>query len=429
MIRTARRAGRPTAAVSLVLVAGLAFSGISPASARTLGAPASTPAPGAEAAAAAVAIPAPTTQFSGYGTELEPTIDGFLLPDLTGVADASGLRYEYQLDGTGPWRTEGTVPVSRSGGPLVAPASAGPHLISVRIAGTVGGMPVVGAATSPEPVRSSGFSRPSTPEVVVAGTAVTFRWDVREALNGNLPEDSQIFYQLDGGGEFVFTDAVGSVTVDRGYDSSVGFALTYGIVPDLWATAEAVGTTGSAPGSLPLTSTPPPAILGQAAVGATLRVRTGLWQPTPVRLSYQWYADGKALLGATGPTFQVDANRIGDRITVAVRGARDGYVSVERISAPTPRVPRPVVVAGTPVITGIASVGRTVTARPGSWRPATVQLTYAWLRDGRVVPGATASSYPVTGADRGHVLSVRVTGTLPAYPATQTRTSAGRAIG
>ncbi|OUE07365.1 hypothetical protein CMsap09_00355 [Clavibacter michiganensis] len=429
MIRTARRAGRPTAAVSLVLAAGLAFSGASPAAARTLGTPTTTPTTGSEAAAAAVAIPAPDFEPSGYGTEVEPTIDGFLLPDLTGIQDASGLRYEYRLDETGPWRTEGTVPVTRFGGPLVAPASAGPHLLSVRIVGTVGGAPVVGAASAPEPVRSSGSSRPYTPEVVVAGTTVTFRWDVREALNGNLPEDSQIFYELDGGGEFVFTDAVGSVTVDRGYDSSVGFALTYGIVPDLWATAEAVGTTGSAPGSRPLTSTPPPAILGQAVYGATLSVRTGLWQPAPVRLSYQWYADGKALLGATGPTFLVDANRIGARITVAVRGARDGYASVERISAPTPRVPQPVVVAGTPVITGIAAVGRTVTARPGSWRPASVQLSYAWLRDGRPIPGATTSAYAITGADRGHVLSVRVTGTLPSYPAAQTRTSAGRTVG
>jgi hypothetical protein len=422
MVRTARTRLLPAAALSLALVTGLSLAGVAPAGAQVRPA-------GDASTQAAVTIPAPTTEFSGYGTEIEPTIDGFVTPDLTGIADASGLRYEYQLDGTGPWRTEGTPPVSAFGGPLVVPASAGAHLISVRIAGTIDGVPVVGAATTPEPVRSTGFSRPYTPQVVVEGTRITFSWDVREALNGNLPEDSSIYYTLDRGDEAVFTDAVGSVTVDAGYDASVSFELAFGVVPDLFAYAQAIGTTGSAPGSAPLTSTPPPAILGRVAVGTTLAVRTGLWQPAPVALSYQWLADGQPILGATAATYRVDHAQVGARITVAVRGARDGYVSVVRTSAPTPRVPEPVLIAGTPVITGIASVGRTVTARPGSWRPAPVTFSYMWLRDGRPVTGTYSSTYAITEADRGTVLSVRVIGVQEDSSARQTRTSAGRPIG
>ncbi|OUE23806.1 hypothetical protein [Clavibacter michiganensis] len=425
MTRTARRRLLPAAALGLALVTGLSLAGVAPAGAQVQPA-------GDASTQAAVTIPAPATEFSGYGTEIEPTIDGFLTPDLTGIADASGLRYEYQLDGTGPWRTEGTPPVSPFGGPLVVPASAGAHLISVRIAGTIDGVPVVGAATTPEPVRSTGFSRPYTPQVVVEGTRITFSWDVREALNGNLPEDSSIYYVLDKGGEdddYVDTDAVGSVTVDAGYDASVSFELSFGVVPDLFAYAQAIGTTGSAPGSAALTSTPPPAILGRVAVGTTLAVRTGLWQPAPVALSYQWLADGQPIFGATGATYRVDRAQVGARITVAVRGARDGYVSVVRTSAPTPRVPEPVLIAGTPVITGIASVGRTVTARPGSWRPAPVTFSYAWLRDGRIIAGAHSSTYAITEADRGTVLSVRVIGVQQGSSARQTRTSAGRPIG
>ncbi len=422
MIRTARRRLLPAAALGLALITGLPLAGVAPAGAQVRPA-------GDASTQAAVTIPAPATSFSGYGTEIEPTIDGFVTPDLTGIADASGLRYEYQLDAAGPWRTEGTSPVSAWGSPLVVPAPAGAHVISVRIAGTIDGVPVVGAASTPEAVRSTGFSRPYTPQVVVEGTRITFSWDVREALNGNLPEDSQIFYELDRSGEFVFTDAVGSVTVDAGYDASVAIELVYGVVPDLWAYAQAIGTTGSAAGSLPLTSTPPPAILGRAAVGTTLAVRTGLWQPAPVALSYQWLADGRPVFGATGATFTVTQEEVGARITVAVRGARDGYVSVTRTSAPTPRVPELVLTAGTPFVTGVAAVGRTVTARTGSWRPAPVTFTYAWLRDGRPIPGATASTYTLTEDDRGRLLSVQVRGAFTSafgYP--RDAVSAGRRV-
>jgi hypothetical protein len=209
----------------------------------------------------------------------------------------------------------------------------------------------------------------------------------------------------------------------------VEFWLAYGVVPDLWAYAEAIGVTGSAPGSAPLTSTPPPSILGRASVGTTLGVRTGLWQPAPVRLTYQWYADGKPILGATDATFTVDFGQVGARITVAVRGARDGYVSVTRTSAPTPRVQEPVLTAGTPSVTGVPAVGRTVTARPGIWRPGPVTFAYSWLRDGRPIPGATASTYVVAEADRGRVLSVRVTGAFTqVFDITRNAVSAGRRV-
>ena len=66
-----------------------------------------------------------------------------------------------------------------------------------------------------------------------------------------------------------------------------------------------------------------------------------------------------------------------------------------------------------PTISGTPKVGRTLTADPGTWEPADVQLRYQWLRDGAPIEGATSATYRVTRADVGTALSVQVTATQP----------------
>lgn len=65
-------------------------------------------------------------------------------------------------------------------------------------------------------------------------------------------------------------------------------------------------------------------------------------------------------------------------------------------------------------ITGTPRVGETLTARPGSWRPAaTVQLEYQWLRNGLVIPGATDPELELTEDLEDAWVGVRVTGSIP----------------
>ena len=45
---------------------------------------------------------------------------------------------------------------------------------------------------------------------------------------------------------------------------------------------------------------------------------------------------------------------------------------------------------------------------PGTFRPAGATMTYAWLRNGRAISGATGSSYVPGLRDVGERLSVRV---------------------
>jgi hypothetical protein len=78
----------------------------------------------------------------------------------------------------------------------------------------------------------------------------------------------------------------------------------------------------------------------------------------------------------------------------------------------------PPTVRSMPAITGVAEVGRTLTAENGSWggtEPFT--FTYQWRRCGRggascvALAGATAQTYVLVSADRGHRMRVRVTAT------------------
>ncbi len=70
----------------------------------------------------------------------------------------------------------------------------------------------------------------------------------------------------------------------------------------------------------------------------------------------------------------------------------------------------PHVVGSTPTISGTPRVGVRLTADPGPWFPTTTVKTFEWRRDASPISGATGSTYVPTADDRGHVLSVRVTG-------------------
>lgn len=68
-----------------------------------------------------------------------------------------------------------------------------------------------------------------------------------------------------------------------------------------------------------------------------------------------------------------------------------------------------------PGITGAARVGSMLTAAAGRWEPAPVSLSYQWSRSGVPVGGATGATYQLRAADRGHRISVTVTGSKPGY--------------
>jgi subtilisin-like proprotein convertase family protein len=81
-----------------------------------------------------------------------------------------------------------------------------------------------------------------------------------------------------------------------------------------------------------------------------------------------------------------------------------------------------------PSITGTGEVGQTLSCSEGSWIDgfASVSFGYQWLRDGSPIAGASASTYAVQAADRGHTLTCEVTASNSAGDSAAT--SAGVAI-
>ncbi|WP_449283287.1 FG-GAP-like repeat-containing protein [Leucobacter sp.] len=117
-------------------------------------------------------------------------------------------------------------------------------------------------------------------------------------------------------------------------------------------------------------------------------------------------ADGQRVALSTGRAFGTS------RLETAAMGFSSGWrvaahprmVGVQRLT----RTP-------VPVIAGQPGAGQTLRAPAGKWRPAPVQLSYQWNRNGSPIRGATGESYRLTSSDIGRRITVTVTGERNAY--------------
>lgn len=76
-----------------------------------------------------------------------------------------------------------------------------------------------------------------------------------------------------------------------------------------------------------------PTIQGSTKVGSKLTATVTPWGPAPVTLTYQWYADGAAIKGATSPDFHATGNYLHTTLTVVVTGTKNGYITAS-VSSP-----------------------------------------------------------------------------------------------
>ncbi|MET8825820.1 hypothetical protein ABZX40_09885 [Streptomyces sp. NPDC004610] len=78
-----------------------------------------------------------------------------------------------------------------------------------------------------------------------------------------------------------------------------------------------------------------PVITGTAKVGRTLKAGKGTWSPAPTSYSYQWYANGRAIGGATKSSLVLKSAQRGKKITVKVTAKLTGHKDGSAVSKAT----------------------------------------------------------------------------------------------
>ena len=204
---------------------------------------------------------------------------------------------------------------------------------------------------------------------------------------------------------------------------------TFEITPALVDAAVSVGVTGTLAGyatveklSAELTVKPgtirfttKPSISGQPLVGDVLEVDPGSLS-TEAEVTYVWSRNGEEI-DNTEATYTLTPEDYLKRISVKVVANAEGYneafatVKTRAVKAGTlAEVP-------TPVISGDAVVGETLTVDLGGDYPEGTTFKYVWSRDYKVISGAT-EELTLTKRDLGKTIRVRVIATIPGYKST-----------
>jgi surface antigen len=151
-----------------------------------------------------------------------------------------------------------------------------------------------------------------------------------------------------------------------------------------------------------------PSVTGKAQVGVPLAAARGTWTPTGT-FSYQWYAAGKPIAGATTASFTPTADELGDGLKVRVSLSAPGYRTKHVQSDPTPDVaPGQFVASAPPTVSGVAQVDQPLVASAGIWAPRG-KVSYQWLADGTPIKGATGIGFTPTPDDLRKQIAIQVT--------------------
>lgn len=155
---------------------------------------------------------------------------------------------------------------------------------------------------------------------------------------------------------------------------------------------------------------------GLAVEGQTLAAMLdGLDDPDGLgTLSYQWYADGAAIVGATGASFTLTNGEVGRAVSVHlsyVDGAGVPEVLRSAATLDVANVNDPA--SGLVSLSGNAITGQTLVAQHSGLAdadglPASGSFTYVWYRDGKEIKRGAAIAHSLSDADIGKQIHVDI---------------------
>ncbi len=242
--------------------------------------------------------------------------------------------------------------------------------------------------------------------VAITGTAAV-GGTLTATSSGWLPSGVHLAYQWFAGGSAVPGATADRFTVSAGL---LGRAITVVVTGTLDGYADSV--SASAPTTAVAEGVITPgrvSIAGTVKVGGTVDASTTGWSPTGVHLATQWYANGAAIIGATGTRLVVPASVAGKRLTVKVTASATGYRSVSITSSPTGVVAKGALAVGSVTVSGKLRVGSTVRVVLGGLKPSGITVGYRWFANGKAIAKATGAKLRLSSRQRGAAISVRVT--------------------
>ena len=158
-----------------------------------------------------------------------------------------------------------------------------------------------------------------------------------------------------------------------------------------------------------------PVVSGAALFGKTVKAGTGSWT-AGTALSFQWFADGQLIPEASKSSLYLGSSLLGKTIQVRVSGSKEGYHSVEKLSAGVVVPLRVLKALVGPKLLGSFTVGTNFVVDPGVY-PAGVDVKLVWLRNGVefATTSATDNSYALTAADVQKQIAVQVVASAPGH--------------
>jgi photosystem II stability/assembly factor-like uncharacterized protein len=188
----------------------------------------------------------------------------------------------------------------------------------------------------------------------------------------------------------------------------------------LYGATHAIGVVARTRGVLPV-ATKRPAVTGTARAGRTLTGAVGVWDGTPTpALTRAWQrcnSKGTACVAighATAATYRIVGADAGHTLRLAVTG-KSSFGSATSLSLQTARVTGAPSVAKTPKVAGTARVGKRLRVTFTVFGFPTPKVTVRWLRCNArgahcvTIRRATARTYKLASADKGHRVRVAVT--------------------